>query len=111
MSQHNQITQIATLNDTLRTTGIGGNLFVTAALIGKGDAFMAKAIKNMRNFSSFTKDNDPYGEHDFGSFTVDGEKVFWKIDYYDLTMESGSENPADPAITKRVLTLMLASDY
>ncbi len=111
MEQQKQATQIATLNDTLRTTGLGGQLFVTATLKSKGDAFVEKAFEKMRAFSSFSEDNDPYGEHDFGSFEMDGEKVFWKIDYYDLAMKNGSEDPANPVITKRVLTLMLASDY
>ena len=62
-------------------------------------------------YKDFTPDNDPHGEHDFGAFTVSGEKLFWKIDYYALDMLHGSENPADPTATKRVLTLMLASEY
>lgn len=41
----------------------------------------------------------------------DGTPIFWKIDYYDRKVEFGSENPADPAQTTRVLTLMLAQEY
>jgi hypothetical protein len=55
--------------------------------------------------------NDPYGEHDFGSFEVTGHKFFFKIDAYDIDMRFGSEDPADPTKTTRVLTLMLAEDY
>jgi hypothetical protein len=55
--------------------------------------------------------NDPHGEHDFGNFTLAGRKFFWKIDYYDAAMEFGSEDPADPSKTTRVLTIMLASEY
>jgi hypothetical protein len=61
--------------------------------------------------SQFTTDNDPNGEHDFGSFTLVGRKFFWKIEYYDKELRYGSENPADPGVTTRVLTLMLASEY
>jgi hypothetical protein len=61
--------------------------------------------------SEFTPDNDPHGEHDFGSFTLVGRKFFWKIDYYDREMVHGSEEPADPAKTMRVLTILLASEY
>ncbi len=65
----------------------------------------------MRDFEDFTADNDPYGEHDFGAFQLGGEKLFWKIDYYDLALEMGSPDPADPAVTRRILTIMLAEEY
>ena len=52
-----------------------------------------------------------HGEHDFGSFEVAGEKFFWKIDYYDERCEFGSEDPADPEKTMRVLTIMFADEY
>lgn len=55
--------------------------------------------------------NDPHGEHDFGSFDVDGERLFWKIDYYDPSLSGGSEDPADEAATRRVITIMLALEY
>lgn len=62
-------------------------------------------------FNSFTADNAPHGEHDFGSFEVNGNRFFWKIDYYDNAMEHGSDDPADIFVTTRVLTLMLADEY
>ena len=52
-----------------------------------------------------------YGEHDFGSIELFDEKLFWKFDYYDLDLKFGSPNPADPAVTVRVLTTMLADEY
>jgi hypothetical protein len=66
---------------------------------------------NVQTYSDFTDNNDPHGEHDFGIFEFAGEKCFWKIDYYDKSMEAGSEDPADTAKTTRVLTIMLASEY
>lgn len=60
---------------------------------------------------AFTEDNDPHGQHDFGAFTLDGRKIFWKIDYYDPSMEFGSEDPSDDEKTFRMLTIMLAEEY
>lgn len=59
----------------------------------------------------FTEENDPWQEHDFGSFMFHGCKVIWKIDYYDKTMTDHSSNPADPRVTHRVMTVMLAEEY
>jgi hypothetical protein len=55
--------------------------------------------------------NDPYEEHDFGAFDADGQRVFFKIDYYDESLSYHSPDPADPAVTKRVITIMLAEEY
>lgn len=65
----------------------------------------------VRNYDDFTEDNDPYGEHDFGSFEYSSNRVFWKIDYYDHDVKYGSDNPSDIARTVRVLTIMLAEEY
>lgn len=59
----------------------------------------------------FDPDNDPYGEHDFGSVTVQGEKIFWKISYFDLNCEFHSDDPANPDVTQRVMYIMLADEY
>ena len=65
----------------------------------------------VQRYDRFTNCNDPHGVHDFGSFEFAGEKCFWKIDYYNKALDGGSEHPADPAQTTRVLTIMLASEY
>lgn len=62
-------------------------------------------------YNRFESGNDPYGEHDLGTFEVFGAKLMWKIDYYDRNLEFGSQDPADPNVTARVLTVMLASEY
>jgi len=63
------------------------------------------------SFDAFTEDNDPYGERDFGSIELEGERYFWKIDYYDRSLRFGVEDPSDTTETVRVLTLMHASEY
>ena len=84
---------------------------MTQGVIAKGPEFMLRAVRAIQAFSAFDADNDPHGEHDFGALEIEGEKLFWKIDYYDKSLEFGSEDPADPAQTTRILTLMLASEY
>ncbi|KQX22773.1 MULTISPECIES: DUF3768 domain-containing protein [unclassified Sphingomonas] len=103
--------RIRELNDVFRTTFIGGRLYITAGIYDLGLDFKCRCIAAVQGFRDFTGDNDSHGEHDFGAMTIDGSRVFWKIDYYDYDCQHGSENPADPAVTTRVLTIMLASEY
>ncbi len=103
--------KIATLNDAFRKTLSGGKVFMTAGVNELPDMVKAEALCTVANFSEFNVDNDPHGEHDFGSFELCGRRLFWKIEYYDPEMHFGSEDPANPAKTTRVLTVMLASEY
>ena len=103
--------RIRDLNDELRTTGFGGKTYLTRGLIEKGADFIAKATAAVRAFDAFTEDNDPWQEHDCATLAVDGETVIFKIDYHDVNMEYGSSDPADPNVTRRVLTIMLAEEY
>ena len=101
---------IASLNDHLRKTGQGGSIMITSNLrrvTGFDAAVLASALANSDRFD---RNNDPHGEHDFGDLTLWGYDLLWKIDYYDRDLEYGSDNPADPAVTHRVLTIMLSSD-
>jgi hypothetical protein len=77
----------------------------------RNSATRSRAFLQVQRFAKFDAENDPHGEHDFGSFEVAGEKFFWKIDYYDERCELGSDDPADPEKTTRVLTIMLAEEY
>lgn len=104
-------TTIRDLNDRFRQTGIGGRVMLTSGVNALPNAAVAAILRRVKAHDTFTEDNDPHGEHDFGAFTEAGRKFFWKIDYYDKRLEFGSENPADPAITTRVLTIMLAEEY
>lgn len=102
---------IALLNDVLRTTGKGGRIMITSGIQARGADFVAAAVTAMRTFTDFSPDNDPYGERDCGFFEVMGEKLMFKIDYYDRNYEFGSEDPANPLLTNRVLTLLLMEEY
>jgi hypothetical protein len=111
MSAKNRTHRIRALNDALRITLEGGQCVFTSGISALGVAFSTAALAAVRVFAEFTPENDPYGEHDFGSFYIGEKRVFWKIDYYDLSLCYGSKDPADAAQTKRVLTIMLAEEY
>lgn len=105
------MTDIKTLNDNLRQTFTGGRVLLTAGIKAKSKDDIAKILSEVRQFNNFTEANDPYDEHDFGSFDYKGEKIFWKIDYYDKNYQYLSEDPSNPNLTNRVMTVMLASEY
>jgi len=104
-------TTIRMLNDAFRTTWLTGEVLMTPGIGSLSTQIQSRIVEAIQFFDTFTDDNDPHGEHDFGAVTVDGNKVFWKIDYYAMDMLHGSEDPADPEVTKRVLTVMLADEY
>jgi hypothetical protein len=113
-----QSLRIRELNDTVRTadTATGallanGQLVITRGVAAHGNGFVDRAVRAVRSYRDFGPNNDPYGEHDFGIFELDGETLNWKIDYYDHKLEHGSPDPSDPAVTRRVLTILLAEEY
>ena len=104
--------KIAQLNDAMRAFGTGGSVMATAGFMALDGELKVKFLREIRKFNTFNADNDPYGEHDFGSINLDNTTVFWKIDYYAKdSYDFGSEDPADASKTNRVMTIMLASDY
>jgi Protein of unknown function (DUF3768) len=104
--------KIRALNDALRAIAAGhGRIYVTAGIAALPMQEQVEIMSRVREFADFTADNDPYGEHDFGSFEYDGKKIFWKIDYYDRELASRSPDPSDESVTTRVLTVMLAEEY
>ena len=103
--------KIRQLNDAFRTSLVGGRILITVGVQHLPESVRFNAIRRVRTFDDFSPDNDPYGEHDFGRFEESGHAFYWKIDYYDLALRCGSEDPADPQQTTRVLTLMLTSEY
>ncbi len=103
--------RIRVLNDNFRCTFVGGRVVMSAGVTALSLGLTALVFVEVHKFADFNADNDPHGEHDFGSFEVAGEKFFWKIDYYDSDMIYGFEDPADPEKTTRVLTIMFADEY
>ncbi len=103
--------RIAQLNDAFRTNFDGGQVVITQGILGLGDDAVAQTLMAVRHFDTFTESNDPYGEHDFGMIEIEGNRIYWKIDYYDLALMHHSFDPADPNVTRRVMTVMLAGEY
>jgi len=98
--------EIAKRNDRFRRTST--RMMMTSGVVETLPDTLGLALA-IRDYDRFTEDNDPYGEHDFGSLEWNGEKVFWKIDYYDQQLENGRD-PLD-VDCKRILTVLLASEY
>ena len=105
------MSDIATLNDKFRRSFINGEVLLSAGIAAMSSEDKANIISMVQNFNDFNDDNDVYEEHDFFSIDYKGNKIFAKIDYYDLNYEFMSENPANPDITNRVLTILLSCEY
>ena len=101
--------RIRELNDQARQTLTGCRVLVAPGVMSVNATDMILTM--VRRYTAFTPDNDPYGEHDFGSFRYADETIFWKFDYYNLDYTMHSPDAADPAVTARVLTILLGSEY
>jgi hypothetical protein len=128
MATPEQIETIRRLNDAARQNlGIASLANVTIGFQSLTELDRLAALVAITRYSRWDGDNDPYGEHDFGAVyklasgawsedrSVEvgaiAQTVFWKVDYYDPSLTDGSEAPWDERLTKRVLTIMLASEY
>jgi hypothetical protein len=103
--------RIRELNDAFRRTFVGGAVMITQGIEAMPLDQRRSILQKIREFDAFSEDNDPHQEHDFGSIDEAGIRCFFKIDYYDRKTEFGSPDPADPAVTTRVLTIMRADEY
>jgi hypothetical protein len=103
--------RIARLNDELRKTGSGGTIMVTSGVRALPGFDASALLLMLQTYDGFDADNDPHGERDLGDLEYNGAHLSWKIEYYDDELAYHSPDPADAAVTKRVLTLLLASEY
>ena len=128
ISAREQAARIARLNDLARQAmGVACTVVATVGFRSLSDTDQFCVRELIETFDAFTEDNDPHGERDFGCVYQLGNgrwtterprvrederaRVFWKLDYYDRELRFASEDAADPAITRRVLTIMLADEY
>lgn len=103
--------RIAALNDAFRRTFQGGQEVETPGVLALHEAERISLLLAVRRLGTFDAGNGPHGEHDFGAVAVAGYRCFWKIDVYDRDLRGHSLDAADPAVTARVLTIMLAEEY
>jgi len=103
--------RIRALNDQLRQNFADGIAVMTPGVAALGAEAVARIVKTIGVFDDFCHANDPYEEHDFGSFEADGYLIMFKIDYFDQNLSMHSPDPADPSVTHRVITIMLAEEY
>ena len=84
---------------------------ITTGVVALGPEAVARIVKTIEVYDDFCHANDPHEEHDFGAFDADGNRIFFKIDYYDESLTVHSPDPSDTKVTKRVITIMLAEEY
>ncbi len=102
---------IRALNDRFRQTRIGGQVYLSQGIASLDNVSISEILALVATFDEFTKENDPYGEHDCAVVNWDGQRVLFKIDYCDLALQHHSDDPTDPKVTTRVMTVMFASEY
>jgi hypothetical protein len=106
----NKTDAIRDLNDAFRRSFIGGVVLISAGIEDLPPDRRRALLQAVRAFETFNADNDPRDEHDFGAIELDEISAFWKVDYYDRSLTKGSPDPGEPAVTTRILTVMLASE-
>lgn len=105
---------IAKLNDLFRKSPfdgelLHGQLYVTAGVNALPNELRQEALDGLMAFDTFTPDNDPWGEHDYGSFTLsNGQKVAFQFSYYaDSTCKEAGDGSAN---CYRALVLMFPEE-
>ena len=123
-----QTARIARLNDLARRAmGVACTAVATVGFRSLSASDQSSVRELIETYDAFDEDNDPHGERDFGTIYQlangrwtterprlredERERVFWKLDYYDCDLQFGREDAANPAITRRVLTIMLSDEY
>jgi hypothetical protein len=103
--------RIAELNDEVRKHPFRATIVLTEGVQALEQADKQQLVGLVSTFNDFNEGNNPHGERDFGAIDFNDVKYFWKIDYYDNSLHGGSEDPSNPNITHRVLTIMRADEY
>lgn len=106
-----RLAEIRRLNDAFRTTFRGGEILLTQSVTDLPPMVITAALQKVAEFTDFTEENDPHGEHDYLSFDLCNREFVFHITYYDVSLENASPDAANPNVTKRIGTLMLTHDW
>lgn len=106
-----KVKRIRELNDILRTTFTGGRVMLTSGVAALDENVKLALMTAVRGFDSWEDGNDPHGEHDMCFIEINGERFWAKVDYFDTDMRYLSDDPSDPTITRRILTIGHSSEY
>lgn len=107
-----RLKRVRRLNDAMRRGQVRfGSIMITPGVQDLGDDALSIVSRKVQEFEAFSEENDPHAEHDFGAFDHEDQKIFWKIDYFDRDLKWHSPDKANPEVTHRVLTIMLAQEY
>ena len=104
---------IAELNDAFRRgqPDVPGRIMMTPSVSSLPPEEVQEIMEKVQTFDDFTQDNDPYGEHDLGTFEYQDQTILWKMDYYNTSLDKGSEDPTDLNKTIRIITIMFSHEY
>lgn len=110
--------RVARLNDIFRASILKpvseqclGKIFCTASIMALPEEDINHIAEKVSLFDNFNEGNDPYGEHDFGSFIFNDDKVYWRIDYEDPSLEYQPKDKSEPNEPNRILTIMFSYEW
>lgn len=110
-SNGDRTAKIRVLNDQLRQTHQGGQVMLSQGIAALEASEVAEILAKVAQFDDFSPANDPHQEHDCAAIEWQGQRVLFKVDYYDPTLTRHSDDEADPSITERVMAVMFSSEY
>lgn len=111
---------IAAQNDAFRRSILGttpvadapqGQFVMTRGVAALGPDAQQELTGRVAAFDGFNADSDPQGWHEMGVIEFNGTTIWFKLDLYDVDYQYGSPEPSDPEQTRRILTLLLPSEY
>jgi hypothetical protein len=111
MSDQPRHVRVRDINDACREHFLNCTVTVSLAVQALSTEQIDQLLAAVRDFEQFDTADDSHDEHAFGVIELFGQTWFWKFAYYDQAMTMLSDDPSDVRKTRRVLTIMAASEY